>query len=44
MMRYGVTLKYEVICAGTSPDTSSSLTGLISDMDRSGGSESTLSF
>ena len=45
MMRYGVTLKYKVICAGTSPDThSSSPTGLIGDMDRSGGSESTLYF
>lgn len=40
MMRHGVTLKYEVICAGTSPDAhSSSLVGL---MDRNGDSVSTL--
>ena len=45
MMRYGVTLKYKVICAGTSPDThSSSLTILIGDIGRGGGSDSALDF
>lgn len=45
MMCYGVTLKYKVICTGTSPDThSSSLTGVIGDMDRGGGSEGTRYF
>lgn len=44
-MGYRITLKYKVICAGTSPDTHPSpLTGLIGDMDRSGSSDSTLYF
>ena len=40
MMRYGVTLKYELIRARASPDTYSS--SLLSDMDRGRGCDSTL--
>lgn len=44
-MRDGVTLKYKVIRTGTSPDTHpSSLTGLIGDINRSRGSDSTMHF